>query len=135
MGYRITDIEGIGASFAKKLAKAGVVNTDQMLDQGKTKKVRSDLAKKTGISDAHLDKWAKMADVMRIKGVAEEYSELLVECGVKSVTDLCKKKPDTLVKAFTKENDKRKLVRLLPSEKTVTKWIAEAKKLPGVKKS
>jgi hypothetical protein len=31
---------------------------------------------------------------------------------------------------MAKANEKRKLVRLLPSEKAVTRWIDHAKKLP-----
>jgi hypothetical protein len=71
-----------------------------------------------------------MADMMRIKGVGEEYSELLEAAGVDTVRELKHRNPKNLAQAMAAANAKRKLVRLLPSEKAITKWIAEAKSLP-----
>jgi hypothetical protein len=75
-------------------------------------------------------KWANMADMMRIKGVGEEYSELLEAAGVDTVRELKYRNPKKLAEAMATANTKRKLVRLLPSEKAIAKWIAEAKSLP-----
>jgi hypothetical protein len=71
-----------------------------------------------------------MADMMRIKGIGEEYSELLEAAGVDTVRELKHRNPKKLAQAMAKANTERKLVRLLPSEKAITKWIAEAKSLP-----
>jgi len=71
-----------------------------------------------------------MADKMRIKGVGEEYAELLHAAGVDTVKDLKYRNPANLAKAMAAANAKRKLVRLLPSEKAVLRWIEHAKKLP-----
>jgi hypothetical protein len=38
--------------------------------------------------------------------------------------------PLELARAIKAANDKRKLVRFLPSERAVSKWIDQAKKLP-----
>ena len=38
--------------------------------------------------------------------------------------------PANLAKAMAEANKKRKLVRFLPSEKVVERWIEHAKKLP-----
>jgi hypothetical protein len=69
---------------------------------------------------------------MRVKGVGWEYAELLRAAGVKTVKELKFRNPHKLVQAMTVANSKRKLVRLLPSESTVTRWIDTAKKLPPV---
>jgi hypothetical protein len=67
---------------------------------------------------------------MRIKGIGEDYAELLEAAGVDTVKELKYRNPGNLAKAMATANTKRKLVRLLPSEKAVTRWIETAKKLP-----
>jgi hypothetical protein len=70
-----------------------------------------------------------MADRMRIKGIGEEYSLLLQAAGVDTVKELKYRNPGKLAKAMAAANAKRKLTRVLPSEKMVGRWIDRAKKL------
>ena len=101
-----------------------------LLEEAKSPRGRKALAVKTGVEAKRILKWANMADMMRIKGVGEEYSELLEAAGVDTVRELKYRNPKKLAEAMATANTKRKLVRLLPSEKAVAKWIAEAKSLP-----
>jgi predicted RecB family nuclease len=66
---------------------------------------------------------------MRIKGIRKEYAELLQAAGVDTVKDLKYRNPANLANAMAEANKKRKMVRLLPSEKVVGNWIENAKKL------
>lgn len=133
MGYSIIEIEGIGPSFTKKLKKAGIHTTDALLDRGATKKGRKAVAAETGIDEGKILKWTNMADLMRVRGVGEEYSELLEAAGVDTVKELRKRKPANLQKAMAEANSgRRKLVRLVPGEKSVTKWVEQAKDLKAV---
>jgi predicted flap endonuclease-1-like 5' DNA nuclease len=75
--YSIIDIEGIGKTYAEKLQDAGVRTTKALLDKCADPKGRKALAEATGIDVSKILKWTNMADLMRIKGVGEEYSELL----------------------------------------------------------
>ena len=68
--------------------------------------------------------------IMRIKGVRKEYAELLQAAGVDTVKELKYRNPINLAQAMADANRKRKLVRLLPSEKMVKRWIENAKLLP-----
>lgn len=130
MGYSIIDIEGIGPGFTKKLKKAGIHTTDSLLKRGADKKGRKAVAAECGIDEGKILKWTNMADLMRIKGVGEEYSELLEAAGVDTVKELRNRNAANLTKAMTDANSgRRKLVRLLPGEKKVTDWVAQAKKL------
>jgi predicted flap endonuclease-1-like 5' DNA nuclease len=129
MGYQIIDIEGIGPAFTKKLKAIGINRTDQLLERGKTPKGRKELAAQSGIDEKKILKWCNMADLMRIKGVAEEYSELLEAAGVDTVKELRNRKAGNLAMALKEANAKKKLVRLVPGEKSVSKWVAEAKTL------
>lgn len=132
MSYPIKDIEGIGPVYAEKLKLAGIATTDGLLEAGKDPKGRKALAGTTGLDESRILKWANMADLMRIKGVAEEYSELLEAAGVDTVKELKTRRADNLFAKMTEINEAKKLVRQLPSEKQVADWIEQAKTLPPV---
>jgi len=128
--YKIEDIEGIGEKLGAKLRAAGINSTDKMLAGTKTKKQRKDLAESTGISEKLILKFANMADLFRINGIGEEYSELLEAAGVDTVPELALRKAENLTAKMEEVNAAKKLVRRTPSLKEVEKWIAEAKTLP-----
>lgn len=132
MSYPIIDIEGVGAVFAAKLKGAGVTTTEGLLEKAKSPKLRKELAGSTGIDESRILKWANMADLMRIKGVGEEYSELLEAAGVDTVKELKGRVAANLTKAMAEANATRKLVRALPTESMVARWIAQAKELPAI---
>ncbi|MBP2148274.1 DUF4332 domain-containing protein [Xanthobacter autotrophicus DSM 597] len=132
MSYPIIEIEGVGAVYAEKLKAAGITTTEGLLERAKSPKLRKELAAATGIDETRILKWANMADLMRIKGVGEEYSELLEAAGVDTVKELKARVPANLTKAMAEANAKRKLVRALPTESMVEKWVAQAKELPPV---
>lgn len=130
MSYPILNIEGIGPQLAEKLKGAGVRTTAALLDKAKDPKGRKALAAAAGIDESKILKFANMADLMRIKGVGEEYSELLEAAGVDTVKELKTRNVVNLTKAMLDANAKKKLVRLTPSEKTVAKWVDQAKSMP-----
>ena len=132
MSYPIIEIEGVGAVYAEKLKTAGITTTEGLLERAKSPKLRKEIAAATGIDETRILKWANMADLMRIKGVGEEYSELLEAAGVDTVKELKTRVPANLAKAMAEANAKRKLVRALPTESMVEKWVAQAKELPPV---
>jgi hypothetical protein len=132
MAYPITDIRGIAADAAAILRSEGIRTTVALLRSAKTPKQRLKIAEKVGIDDKCVLDWVTAADRMRVKGVGWEYSELLCAAGVKTVKELKYRNPRKLVNQMTDANTARKLVRLLPSEKAVQRWIENAKKLPSV---
>ena len=128
--YKIEEIEGIGPVLGEKLRSAGVNNTDKLLENTKTKKQRKDLAEASGISEAKILKFANMADLFRITGVGQEFSELLEASGVDTVPALAQRNPANLTAKMEEVNEAKKLARRTPSLKEVEKWVAEAKELP-----
>ncbi|WP_249695697.1 DUF4332 domain-containing protein [Stappia sp. WLB 29] len=132
MSYSIDEIEGIGPAYAEKLQAVGIRTTEAYLERAKDPKGRKALAEETGIDDKRILKWANMADLMRISGVGEEYSELLEAAGVDTVKELKHRVPANLHAKMKEVNEAKKLVRQLPSESAVEKWVAQAKELPPV---
>lgn len=128
----IKDVEGIGKVYADKLQAAGVKTTEALLEQGASPKGRKLLAEKTGIAEKSILEWVNHVDLYRINGVGSEYSDLLEEAGVDTIVELATRNPEHLFKAMTEANDKKKLVRKLPTQDQVAGWIAQAKKLPRI---
>jgi len=130
--YKIEEIEGIGEKLGAKLREVGVNTTDKLLEATKTKKQRDALAESSGVSYKLILKFANMADLFRIYGIGQEYSELLEAAGVDTVVELALRRADHLTAKMEEVNEVKKLVRRVPVLKEVEKWIEEAKTLPRV---
>jgi hypothetical protein len=130
MSYPIKDLEGLETDEINRLKSLGIRTTDRLLTAAASPKARRLLFEQSGINEKRLLKLANTCDHLRIKGMGKGYVELLHEAGVDTVRDLRYRKPENLAKAMAKANEKNKLVRFLPSEKLVVRWIEQAKKLP-----
>jgi hypothetical protein len=130
MSYPITDIDGIDDDAAARLKSVGIRSTERLLETARTMRGRKTLAGRTGFEEKQLLCWANVADRMRIKGVNRDYSQLLQAAGVDTVKELKYRNPANLARAMAEANKKNKLVRLVPSEKMVSRWIEDAKRLP-----
>src|SRR5262252_7595808 len=130
MPFSISELDGLGPGFAIKMRKAGIRTTEKLLETAKSLKGRQMLAEKTEIDQEKLLQVANFIDRMRIKGVGPEYAELLEAAGVVTVRELRYRNPARLAGRMAEANLERKLVRVLPSEQTVGRWIDYAKKLP-----
>jgi predicted flap endonuclease-1-like 5' DNA nuclease len=127
---KIIQIEGVGHLYAEKMAARGIRTTDHLLAAGATRRGREQLAEKTGISEKLILSWVNLADLIRVPGIGEEYSDLLEESGVDTVLELRNRNPANLHAHLIETNVKRKLVRRVPSLREVTSWVGHAKKLP-----
>jgi len=130
----IDAIEGIGPKYATKLRKARIRTTEGLLKQGATRTGRKHIATATGLTPEQILEWVNRADLMRVKGIGEEYSDLLEASGVDTVKELKNRKPANLHTKMVSINEKKRLVRRLPTEQMVANWIAHAMKLPAVVK-
>jgi predicted flap endonuclease-1-like 5' DNA nuclease len=127
--YKIIEIEGIGSIYTAKLNNFGIYTTEELLEAGSTRKKRNELAVKTEISPKLILEWVNRSDLFRIKGVAEEWSDLLEEAGVDTVPELAQRVPENLIAKLVEINDEKSLVRRTPSLSMVEDWISQAKKL------
>jgi predicted RecB family nuclease len=130
MSYPIAAIEGIDAEEAKALKSVGIRTTEKLLEQAKSPKGRRLLSAKTKLDEKRLLRWANIADKLRIRGMGKEYAGLLREVGVDTVKELRYRNPARLAESMAEANKRRKLVRFLPSEKLVRRWVEHARRLP-----
>ena len=130
MTYPIANLEHFAPGAAATLKSIGIRTTGKLLESAKDPRGRKRLAARTAMDEKCILRWANMADRMRIKGVGEDYAELLEAAGVDTVRELKYRNPVNLAKAMAEANAERNLVQLLPSEKTIVRWIEHARKLP-----
>src|SRR5512141_2691642 len=102
---KVEEVEGIGPAHAAKLVAAGVKSTDELLASGATPKGRDKLAEVTGISGKLILEWTNHCDLMRLKGVGSEYSDLLEAAGVDSPAELAHRNAANLTAAMATYND------------------------------
>jgi len=125
-------IEGIGPVYAERLRAAGIGTVEALLRAGATPEGRKELAERTRIGDEYILDWVNRADLMRVRGVGEEYSDLLEKAGVDTVIEMAQRNPDHLYKKLLQVNAEKRLVRRLPNRGMVTRWVEHAKVLPRV---
>lgn len=125
----ITDIEGIGPAYAEQLGKAGVNTLADLLAKGGTREGRAALEAETGLSGTLILKWVNRADLDRVNGIGSEYADLLEAAGVDSVPELANRNAANLAAKLAEVNDGKNLVRQVPSESQVARWIEDAKTL------
>ena len=130
----IETIEGIGSMRGKMLRNAGIRTVDDLLRAGATRMKRERLANEFGVSYQTVHKWVCRGDLLRVRGVGRQYSELLEEIGVSSVTDLSMRNPRYLLQEFKIVNRNKRVVRRIPPFKTIETWVKRAKFLePKIK--
>lgn len=129
-GRPLSAIDGLSAYTASKLRSLGIRTTGALLEAARTVERRRALSARTGVSEQQLLEWANYSDYMRIPGMGKSKVELLRAAGVTTVRELAHRDASRLARSMKEANSKRKLVRVLPSEKSVEQLIELARKLP-----
>jgi predicted flap endonuclease-1-like 5' DNA nuclease len=115
---------------ARTLRRTGVRTTEKLLKRAGTRSGRRELSSATGLPERTILTWVNRADLMRIKGIGEEYSDLLDAAGVETCKELRNRNAQSLLGKMTQINSKKRLVRRLPTEVMVKRWVEHAKELP-----
>lgn len=128
----IDTIEGIAHKQATSLRKARIRTVEALLKKGSTRKGRREIAAATGISENLILEWVNRADLMRVRGVGEEYSDLLEAAGVDTVKELRRRNAANLLATMLAVNNTKRLVRRLPTEAMVQRWVDHASQLEAI---
>jgi len=123
-------VEGIGEVYAGKLKEFGLSTVDELLEKGSTPAGRKEIAEQSDISPKLILRWVNMVDLFRIKGVSEEYADLLEAAGVDTVPELAQRNPENLHQKMVETNQEKSLVRRVPGQAQVESWVTQAKELP-----
>jgi predicted flap endonuclease-1-like 5' DNA nuclease len=129
MAYSIQDIEGIGSAYGERLSAIGINSTEDLLANAGSKSGRKSIAEKTEIPEPLILTWVNHADLMRINGVAGQFSELLEAAGVDTVKEFAQRNAENLHIKLAEVNREFGLTGKVPSVESLSEMIAQAKKL------
>lgn len=129
MSDPISDIKGLTPEVKAKLEAEGIRNTQQLLEHGKTAHQRTELAHKIGTTPTMIKELVNRADLMRVKGVGSDFSNLLEEASVNSCKELQHRQPENLHKKLVEVHEKQKIAHHSPTLAQVTNWVEQAKEL------
>jgi hypothetical protein len=130
--YSIASVPAIGAFNLAKLKAQRIRSTAGYLERTRTARQRKQLAEATRIDVELITRWAHLADLMRIRGIAGDYAELLAAAGAGTVKELRRRTAGKLATRVAEVNTEKKLVELVPSETRIARWIEVAKAMEPV---
>ncbi len=125
---RVREIRGLGATLAEKLVAEGIKTAEDLLKAGKTPAGRKELAAKVGSDPKALLELLNRADMARVKGIGEVYSNLLENAGVDTIVELSKRVPENLLAKLVEQAQKGD-ARRAPTLAQVVDWVKQAKAL------
>ncbi|MDH3498414.1 MAG: DUF4332 domain-containing protein [Gemmatimonadota bacterium] len=120
---------GIGARDAEKLRKAGVDNTENLIERGRTRQGRRELSRRARIRQDRLLRWVHTADLCRIHGIRPEIAALLAAAGVASSRELAVLDPDVLADLCAEVNEEKRFTPDNPTRLAVKHWVEQALRL------
>ncbi len=130
MSIAISEIRGISDAVAAALKSQGLSDSDSLLAAAKTPGERTALAKAVNITAKDLLELVNRADLARIKGIGQVYSDLMEEAGVDTVKELAKRVPANLHAKMIEINSTKQLTSRPPSAEQVADFVEQAKALP-----
>lgn len=125
---RVQEVRGMEATLAAKLVAGGIKTSEELLAAGKTPAGRKELAARVGVDPKGLMELLNRADLARVKGIGEVYSNLLENAGVDTVAELAKRVPANLY-AKLAEQTQNGDARRAPTLAQVESWVKQAKDL------
>ncbi|HEY1707179.1 MAG TPA: DUF4332 domain-containing protein [Rhizomicrobium sp.] len=130
MGTKLVNLETLDPADLQKLETAGISHTDELFARAAGKAERVVLAGRTGIALPVLDQFVGVADLMRIAGIGEPHALLLAALEIPTAAALSACEAAVLIKQMRRKNVEILVVRGMPPESTVARWVEDARKLP-----
>ena len=92
----LDDFIGVAPEIVAKLAVAGVVDSQQLLDRCVAPEDRASLAESAGLEATEIEEIAKLADLARLPGVKGIRARLYFDAGVETLDELTAWDPEEL---------------------------------------
>ncbi|TMQ63774.1 MAG: DUF4332 domain-containing protein [Candidatus Eisenbacteria bacterium] len=127
MSLKMSEFHGIEPSQVTTLGVAGIENTDDLMKIWSDKEKRAGLVASTGIAEENFMRFAAMARLGRVKGMALQHLDVLVAAGIDGPKRLFKYTPETLVKHLGEVAAEKKLAGPIPTLQEITSWFDNPK--------
>ncbi|MEX1207124.1 MAG: DUF4332 domain-containing protein [Acidimicrobiia bacterium] len=123
----LTSLTGITDKQIERLQSAGIKGTARLLTWGSTPDGRREIARETKIPIQRVANWVQRADLMRVKGVNDNYARLLVRAGVDDIADLSTRNPAQLAEEIEVASAVERDIKRLPTKAKIGHWIEQAR--------
>jgi len=127
MSLKMNEFHGIDSNHLTTLKVAGIENTDELMKIWSDKEKRAGLIATTGISEESFLKFAAMARLGRIKGMALQHLDTLVASGIDGPKRLFSHTPESLLKQLNDTVAEKKLTSSVPTMDEIKAWFANPK--------
>jgi hypothetical protein len=127
--FKLKDFRGVNAKHIRILTKYGIRDTKKMLEVGKTRKQRKDLAAKTGLSSEVILELVKLSDLARLPGVKGIRARLYHDAGIGSIEKLANMPAEDVLNITREFVEKTGFDGLPPLLKEIKSSISTARKL------
>lgn len=122
-------IRGINQEYIARLGALYIENTDQMLEAGRTPRLRQELAEKTGIPLESILEFVKLADLTRLGAVRSVRARLYHDAGL-TPEIIATWEPDELRAMLVEWVQNTGFDGIAPLPKEAQHLVAQARKLP-----
>jgi hypothetical protein len=95
--FKLKDFLTANQTHARKLAKIGIETASQILEAGKTKKEREEIAQKSGVPVDEVLKFVKLANLARCPGHMKKRACLYYEAGLDTFDKIAKQNPEAMI--------------------------------------
>lgn len=130
--YPLKNFLNINQEYLKKLASIGVENVQEMLDVGKTKNQREQLAKRVAIPEEAILELVRLSDLTRLGFVKAKLSRLYYNAGLDSPEKIAQFEPDKLHAFFVKYVKESGWDGMVPNPKDLVANVSSARKLKKI---
>jgi hypothetical protein len=124
MPLKMSEFHGIDPAHVTTLGVAGIRDTDELMKVWSDKEKRAGLVSSTGISEENFMRFAAMARLSRVKGIALPHLNTLVAAGIDGPKRLFRYTPETLLKHMGEMETEKKLAGPMPTAEEIGIWFA-----------
>jgi hypothetical protein len=127
MALKMSEFHGIDSKHVAALQGAGIADTDDLMKLWSDKDKRGALVTSTGIAETDFMRFAAMARLGRVKGMALQHLDVLVAADIDGPKRLFTYTPESLAKHLAQVAADKKLTVALPTLKEIASWFAGSK--------
>lgn len=120
---KLATLSRIGPLYAEKLAKAGVTSPADLVVAGADRVAAVSLALTLGVAPETVTRWARSAELLRVRGMQPEHVNVLGLAGIDSLNDLRRRSASSVVSVFRDWSPALNVAP--PSPQQIEEWVLE----------
>ena len=128
--FKLKDFMTTNQEYAKKLSEIGIGTASQILEAGKTKKEREEIARKSGVPVDEVLKFVKLANLARCPGHMMKRACLYYESGLDTLDKIANQNPEAMIRFLDDFIKKTGFDGSAPTLADATSSVENSKRIP-----